>query len=92
MNFEDFCKNEDNIKKAKTMENKIHGNSYDELLNKYKNKSSEELYSELIKVAGEQKAKGNLSKSQLNNIYNTISPLMNEKEKENLKKLIEIIG
>ena len=91
MNFEDFCKSEENIKKAKTMENKV-GTNYEDLVNKYKNKSSDELYAELIKVAGEQKAKGNLNKSQLNNIYNTLSPMMNEKEKENLKKLIEIIG
>lgn len=91
MNFEDFCKNEENIKKAKTMENKM-GDNYEDLVNKYKNKTNDELYSELIKVASEQKAKGNLSKSQLDNIYNTLSPMMNDKEKENLKKLIDIIG
>lgn len=91
MNFEDFCKNEENIKKAKNIENKMDMN-YSDLVDKYKNKSSQELYSELIKVANEQKAKGNLSKSQLDNIYNTMAPMMNDKEKENLKKLIDIIG
>lgn len=91
MNFEDFCKNEDNIKTVKDMENKM-GTNYDDLINKYKNKSNDELYAELINVASEQKAKGNLNKQQLNNIYNTLSPMMTEKEKENLKKLIDIIG
>ena len=91
MNFEDFCKNEDNIKTVKDMENEM-GTNYDDLINKYKNKSNDELYAELINVASEQKAKGNLNKQQLNNIYNTLSPMMTEKEKENLKKLIDIIG
>ena len=91
MNFEDFCKNTENIEKAKTMEKNMNIN-YEDLVNKYKNKSSSELYEELISVAKTEKAKGNLNKSQLNNIYNTLSPMMNEQERENLKKLIDIIG
>lgn len=91
MDFENFCKNNRNLDKAKQMENKVDIN-YDELVNKYKNKSNSELYEELIKVASREKAKGNLSKEKLDNIYNTVSPMMNETEKENLKKLIEIIG
>jgi len=91
MNFEDFCNNNENIEKAKTMEKNMNMN-YEDLVNKYKNKSSNELYEELLKVAQTEKAKGNLNKSQLNNIYNTLAPMMNETERENLKKLIEIIG
>ena len=91
MNFEDFCKNTENIDKAKTMEKNMSEN-YDDLINKYKNKSSSELYEELLKVAQMEKAKGNLNKTQLNNIYNTLAPMMNETEQENLKKLIDIIG
>jgi len=91
MNFEDFCSNKENIEKAKTMEKNMNMN-YEDLVNKYKNLSNNELYEELIKVAKIEKAKGNLSKEQLNNIYTTLSSMMNETEKENLKKLIEIIG
>ena len=91
MNFEDFCKNSENIDKAKTMEQNMNVN-YDDLIKKYKNKSSSELYEELIKVAKMEKSKGNLNKTQLDNIYNTLSPMMNDIERENLKKLVDLIG
>lgn len=91
MDFENFCNNNENIKKAKTIEKQT-GINYDEMMNKYKNKSTNELYEELIKVANTQKANGNLNKAQLDNIYNTLAPMMNEKERENLKNLLKIIG
>lgn len=91
MDFENFCKNSENIEKAKEIEGKVNVN-YEELVNKYKNKSNAELYDELIKVASREKAKGNLNKQQLDNIYSTLAPMMNETERNNLKKLIEIIG
>lgn len=91
MNFEEFCNDKNNLNKAKTMEKNMNVN-YDDLVNKYKGKSNSELYEELLKVVSQEKAKGNLNRQQLNNIYNTISPMMNENEKENLKRLIDIIG
>lgn len=91
MDFENFCKNNENLEKAKELNSKVDVN-YEELVHKYKNKSSSELYDELIKVASREKAKGNLNKQQLNNIYSNLAPMMNEKEKDNLKKLIDIIG
>ena len=91
MDFENFCISSENIEKAKTMEKNLNFN-YEDLVNKYKGKSSEELFNELIKVAGQEKAKGNLNKNQLNNIYNTLAPMMNETEKVNLKKLMDIIS
>ncbi len=91
MDFENFCNNEE--LKIKAEELKKNSNiDYDGLVNKYKNKSKNELYTELLSVAKEQKAKGNLSKEQLHNIYTTLSPMLNEKEQENLKNLLSIIG
>lgn len=91
MDFENFCNNEE----LKTRKEELKKNSnvdYDELINKYKNKSKSELYDELFRVAKQEKANGNLNKEQLHNIYNTLSPMMNKTEQENLKKLIELIG
>ncbi len=91
MDFENFCNNEE--LKIKAEELKKNSNiDYDGLVNKYKNKSKNELFTELLSVAKEQKAKGNLSKEQLHNIYATLSPMLNEKEQENLKNLLSIIG
>lgn len=91
MDFENFCNNEE-LKTRKEQLKKNSNIDYDELINKYKNKSKRELYDELFKVAKQEKAKGNLNKEQLHNIYNTLSPMMNKTEQENLKKLIELIG
>lgn len=91
MDFENFCNNEE--LKIKAEELKKNSNiDYDGLVNKYKNKSKNELFTELLSVAKEQKAKGNLSKEHLHNIYATLSPMLNEKEQENLKNLLSIIG
>lgn len=91
MDFEKFCKENQNSEKLKELEKNLDP-SYEALVNKYKNKTTAELYDELIKVAKTEKAKGTLNKENLNNIYQSLSPMMNETEKNNLKKLIEIIG
>lgn len=91
MDFENFCNNEELKLKA----NEIKNNSsvdYEKLINKYKNKSESELYDELMKVASSQKAKGNLNKNQLDEIYNSLCPMLNKTEQDKLKKLIETIG
>lgn len=91
MDFENFCNNEELKLKA----NEIKNNSsvdYEKLINKYKNKSESELYDELMKVASTQKAKGNLNKNQLDEIYNSLCPMLNKTEQDKLKKLIETIG
>lgn len=93
MDFQKFCetKNNEAINKAKTLSEQSNLN-YSDLINKYANKTKEELYEELIKITREQKEKGNLSSSQLVNIYNTMLPMLNETEKENLKKLIDTLS
>lgn len=91
MDFEKFCNNEELKIKAEELKKNSNVN-YDEIVNKYKNKSKSELYDELFKIAKQEKAKGNLNKEQLHNIFNTLSPMMNKTEQENLKKLIDIIG
>ena len=59
---------------------------------KYKNKSKAELYAEFLQLASTEKAKGNLSKDKLDTIHNTLSKVMNETERENLKNLLNKIS
>lgn len=91
MDFEKFCNNEELKIKAEELKKNSNVN-YDEIVNKYKNKSKSELYDELFRIAKQEKAKGNLNREQLHNIFNTLSPMMNKTEQENLKKLIDMIG
>lgn len=93
MDFQKFCetKNDDAINKGKILSEQSNLN-YSDLVNKYANKTKQELYEELLKITKEQKEKGNLSPSQLTNIYNTMLPMLNETEKQNLKKLIDTLN
>lgn len=90
MDFENFCK--ENFSKEEIENVKANSHEFDDLINKYKGKSKEELFNELIKVANNEKSKGKLSRTQLDNIFHTLSPYLSESEKQNLKKLINIIG
>lgn len=89
MDFENFCKK--NVTKQDSVK-EVDSHNFDELINKYKGKSKEELLSELMKVASTEKSKGNLSRIQLENIFSTLSPYLSESEKQNLKNLIKMIG
>ncbi len=89
MDFENFCKK--NVTKQDSVK-EVDNHNFDELINKYKGKSKEELLSELMKVASTEKSKGNLSRTQLENIFSTLSPYLSESEKQNLKNLIKMIG
>lgn len=91
MDFENFCKNH----KQENYINCASQQEYEEcekLVNKYKNKSNTELMQELMSIAKTEKAKGNLNKTKLNEIYETLSSVLSEKEKENLKNLIKMIS
>lgn len=93
MDFQKFCEtnNSEAINKGKILSEQSNL-SYSDLINKYSNKTKQELYDELLKITKEQKERGNLSNSQLVNIYNTMLPMLNETEKENLKKLIDTLN
>ncbi len=91
MDFENFCNSEELKAQAEELKNNS-GADIDGLINKYKNKSKSELYEELLRVAKQEKAKGKLDKQQLHNIFNTLKPMIDKNEQENLKKLIDMIG
>ena len=92
MDFENFCNNKQQKEILQNLEQKGGEENVKKLLDRYKNKSSEELYAELLKLAKTEKEKGNLTEKRLNHIYNTLSPMLSENEKEKLKNLMKIIG
>lgn len=98
MDFENFCnlnENSDCAKNVTEVKQKLDDSEQKklgDLMEKYKNKSSDELLQELMSVAKKEKQKGNLNEKRLNEIYSTLSPMLNENEKEKLKNLIDIIG
>lgn len=63
-------------------------NEYEEIINKYKDKPQEELENDLMNEAERLKSEGKLSSSQLENLSNTISPFLNQQQKDLLQTLI----
>ena len=64
---------------------------YQDTINKYKDLSQNELYSKLLEQATDLKAQGKLDENTLNTISNTLSPMLNDEQKQLLNNIIERI-
>ena len=93
MDLKDFC----NTKVEKTQNQKIDiasndsqlGSEAKKTVDKYKNYSSDELMTELIKKTNEQKNSGNLTPEKLQQIYNTIASVLPPENKQNLDRIFD---
>ena len=63
--------------------------AYQDTINKYKDFSQEDLYSELISQASDLKSQGKLNMSMLNQISTTLNPMLNDEQKQMLNSIIE---
>ncbi len=64
----------------------------EDLMDKYKNYSQEELIQEFIKESKKQKENGELNSFQIENIKNTLSPYLTDSQKQNLNNLMDMIN
>ena len=62
---------------------------YQETINKYKDLSQEDLYSELLNQASNLKSQGKLDEQTLQQISSTLSPMLNDEQKDLLNNIIE---
>ena len=63
--------------------------AYQDTINKYKNLSQEDLYSELMSQASDLKSQGKLNMDMLNQISSTLDPMLNDDQKQMLNNIIE---
>lgn len=63
--------------------------AYQETINKYKDLSQEDLYSELITQASDLKSQGKLNMDMLNQISTTLNPMLNDEQKQMLNNIID---
>ena len=93
-NFSDYIKNEninkhesdkDKTSKIQTKEN------LEEMINKYSKLDSGSLFNEFMRLTLEKKKNGTLKESELNNIKETLSPMLNDEQKEMLNSLILMV-
>lgn len=72
-------------------ENKDKVDDYQNLINKYKDMDNNELMQNLFKEADKLKQQGKLDHAQLENLSNTLSPFLNDEQKDMLESLIKAI-
>lgn len=64
-------------------------NEYAETINKYKDLSQQDLYSELLKQASNLKAQGKLNQDTLEKLSSTLAPMLNDEQQQLLSNIIE---
>ena len=64
---------------------------YEDTINKYKDLSQQDLYKELFNQASELKSQGKLDENMLNTLSSTLSPMLNDEQRQLLNSLIERI-
>lgn len=94
-NFSDYI-NSTNINKTTSGESRkeIKECSYEnleKLIDKYSSLDDDILMKEFLKMTIERKKQGNLSESELEILKSTILPYLNDKQKESLEKILEIV-
>ena len=88
-NFEDINNRAEDIKNSTNDKTKQEVN---DLYNKYKNYSQEELMNEFISTAKNKLQNGDLTQNKLQNTINSLSPFLNESQKEYLNNIIRKIN
>lgn len=95
-NFSDYIKSNDskNVndnKVNKQSENVDSKENLEKLIDKYSKLNPNDLFGEFIKLTYEKKKKGELKKSEIENIKTTIMPYLNQEQKENLMKILDMV-
>lgn len=85
MGFKDFCNNQ-NIGEQTNTKN------VEELYNKYKDKSENELLDELLKNVSQQKQNGTYNYSNILSMVQNIMPYLNEHQKQKIQEILSKIN
>ena len=82
--------NKDKIEEIKR-DNPEEYDNINNLLNKYKNYSSDELLTEYLRVIEEKKRDGTLSMNELENFKSNIFPFLTGEQKQKFEELLNLI-
>ncbi|MGN0960851.1 MAG: hypothetical protein ACI4PF_01475 [Christensenellales bacterium] len=91
-NFSEYIKNENKGKDDEGQKNKKYTQAeLEEMINKYSNYGKDQLMSEFLKLTLKKKKNGELKASDLERVKNTLSPMLNEEQKNNLNQILEMV-
>lgn len=81
---------QENYSKHKN-ETRANEKNYEELIHKYSKLSNEELMREFLNLTAKEKGEGKLKESELEGIKNTLSPYLDDTQKNNLDSLLNMV-
>ena len=90
--FSDFNDCDNNKINEIKKENPQMVSNIENLMDKYSTLSNEELFNEFIKETKKWKENGTINSEYLANIKNTLSPYLNNEQKNNLNNLMDIVN
>ncbi len=90
-NFSEFNWNENENKKTASSGDRNEKQKLEDLIDKYSSLDSNALIKEFMKMTMEKKQRGELSNSELNSIAEMILPYLDDKQKQSLKTLMEVV-
>lgn len=90
--FRSFAKEQSRNAEKIINENKEQATKYEDIINKYKNMSQNDLMSSLFSEAMKLKKEGKLDSTTLNGLKSTLSPFLNTEQQEMLNNLISAIN
>lgn len=63
----------------------------EDMINRYSRYSGNELMNEFLKLTIEKKKRGELDDGTINTLKTTLAPMLNDEQKNNLNKILEMI-
>lgn len=95
MGFKDFCENNEQINQNQNINDmddlKKTEKKVEDMYNKYKGKSEDELISELYKNIEKQKKDGTFNYENIENMAKKLSPFLNQNQRKKMQELLENI-
>ena len=85
MDFKSFKKNKGN---DKTLDGK---EDLRDTAQKYAGKSEEEVLSEILRLAGENRRNGTLTESEIKDFERKVLPMLNEEQKARLERVLKML-
>ena len=89
-NFNDLSNNSQS-KQNQIFENETLKNDIEQKIKKYQNLSQSELLNELLKETAKQKQNGNFDTNQLEEIKNSLLPMLDENQKQRLEQITKML-
>ena len=68
-----------------------YGDQIEELIGKFQNMSEAELITEVFKIINEKKRNGTFDPNEIDKLAEMIKPLLNEKQRQKMEQLINLI-